>query len=246
MPGCAGVPVGKSPMPDQLSLALSLRDEATFDNYWIAPGSLRAQLVATLNGGMPPDDQVVYLWGAPGTGCSHLLQAACRQRHLAGEHVQYLPLEELVALKPADLLADLEYQDLVCLSGIEQLAGEPAWEEALFNFYNRCRQYGCSLLIGAGCPPRELPLRLADLKSRLSAALVFHLPPYTDGEKVEILRHRARRLGIDLPPAVAAFIVTRGERDMDSLMAYLHRLDKASLAAKRRITLPFVKSVFGW
>jgi DnaA family protein len=152
----------------------------------------------------------------------------------------------MIDYPPDQVLDDMEYQDLVCLAGVEAVAGRPGWEEALFGFYNRIQDQGNRLVIGADGPPRELPLALPDLKSRLSAALVFHLATYDDEDKIAILRHRAARLGIELSREVGLFIVNRGSRDLDHLMAYLERLDLASLAEKRRVTIPFVKQVFGW
>lgn len=235
-------------MVDQLSLPLSVRNEATFANFLAEPGSLRAQVVALLGNAATADNQdtTIYLWGSDGAGCGHLLQAACHwfQHHERG--AQYLPLQELRSLDPASLLVDLEFLPLVCIAGIEAVAGDHDWEVALFNLFNRVREQGNLLLIGASRPPRELPLVLPDLQSRLAWSLVYHLPPYGEAEKAAILRFRAARLGIELGDGVTDFILSRGERSLATLMTYLARLDKASLSAQRRVTIPFIKAIFGW
>jgi len=174
------------------------------------------------------------------------LQATCHQFQRSGKGALYLPLDELGEMPPADLLADLEYQPLVCLANVQAIAGERAWEEGIFSLFNRLREQGNLLLISADCPPRELPFHLPDLQSRLASCLVFHLPGYSDSEKTAILRFRAQRLGIGLSEEVATFILSRGDRSLAVLMAYLDRLDRASLSAGRRVTIPFVKDVFGW
>ncbi len=46
-----------------------------------------------------------------------------------------------------------------------------------------------------------------------------------------------------LPPEVSRWLLTQLARDTGSLLAGLEQLDRASLSAKRRLTLPFVKSV---
>lgn len=236
-------------MANQLSLPLSLRDEATFDNYLAPAGTVRAQVVNLLQSlarGTDSGETSVYLWAGEGAGCSHLLQAACHDYQCQGLGVQYLPLDELGDVEPAGLLADLEYQSLVCLSRLEAVAGDSAWELAIFNLFNRMRDHGNLLLMGAACPPRELPVGLPDLQSRLAWSLVFHLPPYADADKIAILRFRASRLGIELGEDTAAFVLNRGERSLETLMSYLSRLDKASLSARRRVTIPFIKTEFGW
>ncbi|MFA5493842.1 MAG: DnaA regulatory inactivator Hda [Porticoccaceae bacterium] len=235
-------------MVDQLSLPLSVRNEATFANFLAEPGSLRAQVVALLENAAVADSQdtAIYLWGGEGAGCSHLLQAACQRFQCHDRGAQYLPLDELRGCDPASLLVDLEFLPLVCIADIEAVAGDRDWEVALFSLFNRVREQGNLLLIGASCPPRELPLVLPDLQSRLAWSLVFHLPPYGEAEKAAILRFRAARLGIELGEGVIDFILSRGERSLATLMSYLARLDKASLSAQRRVTIPFIKAVFGW
>lgn len=67
-------------LPQQLSLGVNLNDDATFDNFYAPPQTHNAMVVqglrAQLEGG---DNSFVYLWGAPGCGLTHLLQAACHQ-----------------------------------------------------------------------------------------------------------------------------------------------------------------------
>ncbi len=236
-------------MTDQLSLPLSLRDEATFANFLAAEGSARAQVVSVLQAAARGEDSretAIYLWGGRGAGCGHLLQATCHDYQRHGLGVQYLPLDVLRDMEPTGLLADLEHQSLVCLSHLEAVAGDQAWDLGIFSLFNRMRERGNLLLMGADCPPRELPVRLPDLQSRLAWSLVFHLPAYSDPDKIAILRFRAARLGIELGDEVATFILNRGGRSLETLMGYLERLDRASLRARRRVTIPFVKAQFGW
>jgi DnaA family protein len=58
-----------------------------------------------------------------------------------------------------------------------------------------------------------------------------------------LLRERARARGIDLDDAALDWLFTRRKRDIPSLLALLDGIDAASLAAKRRITLPFLRSL---
>ncbi len=233
-------------MSDQLSLALSLRDEATFANFYAAPGSVRAQATAALVASVDTREPLVYLWGGCGTGISHVLQATCHHYLQAGLTVQYLPLEDVAGFDPDSLLAGLELQSLVCLEGLEHIVGNKPWERGLFGLFNKLRDRGNSLVVSAVKPPRELGLELADLQSRLSCGLTCHFAPYSDGDKLAIIRFRGGRLGIELSEEVAAFILSRGDRNMDNLITSLRRLDSAALKAQRRVTIPFVKEVFGW
>ena len=232
-------------MSDQLSLPLSLRDDATLANF-VATDDGRRQLVAFARAEVMVDAPVIFLWGGAGVGKSHLVQGFCHHYAEHGGAAQYLPLTELADVDGASLLDGLEDCSLVCADDLQQVAGNAGWERALFNLFNRLAASGHLLMVTADCPPSRLPLALPDLVSRLASGLTFHLTPYDDGDKQAILQHRAAGVGIELTDEVANYLLTRGSRDLDDLMAALKRLDVASLAAQRRVTIPFIKTLFGW
>ena len=186
---------------------------------------------------------MVFLHGGSGSGKSHLLQACC---HLAGEGSVYLPLAELATYSPEEVLAGVETLSLVALDDIDAVLGQEAWELALFGLYNRAREWGCRLLIAARGAPRTLDVRLADLRSRLSWGGVYQLPLATDAEKCAILIFRAERRGLELSDDVAIYIVNRSQRDLAQLLELLDRLDRASLAQQRPLSIPFVKQTLDW
>ncbi|VXB81622.1 ATPase regulatory factor involved in DnaA inactivation [Pseudomonas sp. 8AS] len=233
-------------IPIQLPLGVRLRDDATFANYY--PGANAAALgyverLCEADAGWT--ESLIYLWGSEGVGRSHLLQAACLRFEQRGEAVVYLPLAEVADYGP-ELLDNLEQCELVCLDDLEAVAGRPEWEEALFHLFNRLRDSGRRLLIAAAAAPRELPIGLADLQSRLTLALVFQLHALSDEDKLRALQLRASRRGLHLTDEVGRFILNRGERSMSALFELLERLDQASLQAQRKLTIPFLKEVLGW
>lgn len=228
--------------PRQLSLSVALNDAATLANFYRPKGSVLYQVVATLQGGTEP---FVYLWGGSGTGVTHLLQAACHQAMGRGLTAQYLPLDELLDYPPSDLLDGMEHMSLVSLDGLQAVAGQARWESALFDFFNRIRDGGNRLLVGANGTPREIGIQLPDLQSRLSWGLTYQLPMLNDAEKVELLCFRAARRGMEISEGVARYVLTHAPRDMHGLIHILECLDGASLEAQRKITVPFIKQVLG-
>ena len=231
--------------PVQLPLGIKLRDEATFDSFHAGPN---AAVVAAVRALAAPGDGAVsqiYLWGPTGSGRSHLLQAACHEAAGAGSLAMYLPLEEVLA-HDASIFEGMEQFDLLCLDQLEVIAGDPAWEEALFHLYNRLGEHGGKLLVAATAAPRPLGIGLADLASRLGWGLVFQLHPLTDEDKQQMLQLRASLRGLQLSDDVARYILSRGARGMGELFEVLERLDQASLQAQHRLTIPFVKRVMTW
>ncbi|MDH3947871.1 MAG: DnaA regulatory inactivator Hda [Gammaproteobacteria bacterium] len=220
----------------QLPLGIGLKDTATFDNFYPAGNELVLQALQEGN------DAMLYLWGPVGSGKSHLLQALCHATAANGHSPVYLPLSELVSLSPA-LLEGLEHQALIAVDDVQTVAGLSQWEEGLFHLYNRVRDSGHRLVVSATSAPAGLALALPDLASRLGWGPVFQLTSLADTDKRAALQMRARRRGLEMGNEVAEYLLRRCPRDMDSLFNLLNRLDQASLAAQRRLTIPFVRQL---
>lgn len=233
---------------EQLTLRFGWRDGFAFSNYYAASNDsvvsfLQQMLISIVD---DPEstavEHFVYLWGNAGSGKSHLLQAACQQIAVAGLPVAYLPLADLGVVMP-EMFNDLEQLSLVCVDDIQIIAGNNEMEEALFHFYNRMREANKLLIVAGEVAPNALPLRLTDLRSRLSWGPVFHLQQLNDENKVLALRLRAEARGFDLPEEVAQYLIRRSARDMTSLFALLDKLDEISLAQHRKLTIPFVRDL---
>jgi DnaA family protein len=218
----------------QIPLRIGLRDSATFDNF--LPGENR-QALATLRRG---DEPFVYLWGGEGSGKSHLLQAACHQVSQGGGQALYLSLRDQAQLAPP-MLEGLEQMALLALDDLEHIAAHSGWETALFHLYNRCRDSGCRLVAAASQTPANLGVALPDLVSRLSWGPVFQLHVLSDDDKAEALRRRAALRGMSLTAEVADYLLRHAPRGMGGLFELLERLDEASLAEQRQLTIPFVR-----
>ena len=230
--------------PQQLSLSVSLNDDATFSNFYAPDTTPNAQVLNAVRQQIDSaNEPFLYLWGASGCGLTHLLQAACHQAQSLGKYFQYFPLRDLMGYSPDELFAGLEELDLVCLDGLDAVINHKEWELALFTLYNRLRDSGKLLLVAAVVGPRELPVTLPDLASRLQWGATFHVHSLDDAEKQQALQCRARARGLELNDDVASFIIQRLPRDMNELFVQLNRLDHASLAEQRKLTIPFVKKI---
>lgn len=230
-------------MNKQLALAIQLNDEATLGNFnWQNNLLLKQQLEVILKGNK---EKILYLWGLYGSGKSHLLQGCC-QAIYEPQSAIYLPLTLLKEWGP-EALEGLEEQTLICIDDIEEIAGNKEWEEALFHLYNKIKDKENGLLIISGMhSPATTPIQLADLRSRLSWGLVIQLHELSDEEKISTLKLLALQRGFDLSNSVGQFLINRCSRNMHDLHQLLDLLDKASLQAQRKITIPFVKDILNF
>ncbi len=228
-------------MNAQLPLALRTRADQRFDSFVGAADGTLAQLQALARGG---STDWIYLHGPAATGKTHLLLAVCRLAGEATRSAAYLPLAS-AAGRAAEALAALHGHALVAIDGIEAIAGDDADELALFDFHNRAHDAGTAVLYAARAPADALPILLPDLRSRLAQCTRVVLQPLDDAGRRHVLEDRAVRSGLQLDPAALDWLLRRVGRDLASLAALLDRLDRASLAAQRRVTVPFLRQVLG-
>jgi DnaA family protein len=221
----------------QLALPLRLADHAVFASYLSTGNEALVAILSELADGTGSEG--CWLWGEAAVGKTHLLQAVCDR---AGDRSVYVPLKMLRAAGPG-LLEGLESREIICLDDIESVAGDAAWEEALFALYNQVFDANGVMLVAAAMSPRECPVHLPDLQSRLVRLPTYQVRALDEQQRVIALQLRARHRGLDLPDETAGYLLNRSRRDMASLYELLDKLDDEALRAKRRLTVPFVKSV---
>jgi DnaA family protein len=164
-------------------------------------------------------ERIVYLWGAQGSGRSHLLAA------LAAHHGALRWRPDLPAEAPGISLAD----------DVEHI--DPDAQIALFNRLNAVRaDAACSCVIAGASPPSQLKLR-EDLRTRLAWGYAYQLHPLSDAEKTAALQAHATSRGVRIDADVIPFLLIQLPRDMRTLVAALDALDAWALARKRALTL---------
>jgi len=226
----------------QLPLGIRLNDEATFANFLVSPGNRQLFDVLTSTS---PSVQLIYLWGAEGSGRSHLLQALCHRYAESGASSLYVPLLSRHDLAP-QVLEHSRALTVICVDDLHAVTTDNVWQEALFHCFNETVENNVLFVVTASCAPRDLDLPLADLRSRMQKGLIFQLQAADDDFKKQILQHRANSRGISLSDQVCDYILQRADRSLAGLIAVLERLDSESLQRQRRLTVPLIKDVMGW
>lgn len=226
-------------MIPQLPLALRWPRRQRFDHFHA--GANAAALAAVQALAHASGAPWVYLHGPAGSGKSHLLMAACQAAGEAGREVQYLPLGKLA--DHAVAIRGVAGGALLALDDLGAIAGQREAEHALFDLYNRAKAEGTALLFAADAAPTQLGLGLPDLRSRLGACTQFLLKPLDDAERRAVLKAQAAARGIELDDNVLDWLFAHHTRDLGALLDLLDRLDRASLAAQRRVTIPFLRGL---
>ncbi len=232
----------------QLALDVRLRDASSFDNFHDLRNrevleriktAVQRVAAAAAHGGRGGFEQI-FLWGESGCGKTHLLEAAARRMQEQDLAPAYVPLQ-LIPTFPPDVLEGLDSSALVCLDDIHVVGGNRQWESALLHLYERTRTAGGLMLVTATANPAYLGTVLPDLATRFGAGLVYQLQALTDDDKIAALCLRAGNRGLDMSEDVARYVLSRYPRDPHALFRLLDRIDQASLAAQRRLTIPFLR-----
>lgn len=227
-------------MIGQLPLALRWPAHQRFDSFLPGQNGVAVDLLRAT--AVDAGSSWVYLCAPAGSGRTHLLIAACSAASDAGRSAQYLSMAALRAPR-ADKIRGFGGSDLLAIDDLDAIAGERDAEHALFDLYNRCRAEGAVLLFAASASPTQLGIGLPDLVSRLSACTQIALKPLDEEARRALFKDRALARGIELDDGVLDWLFARAKRDIGSLLDVLDRIDRASLAAQRRVTVPFLRTL---
>jgi len=216
----------------QLALTLASPPAPTLDNFVAGRNAEALSVLAEVAAGRSAE-RFIFLWGEPGSGRSHLLQALVVGLRARGVAAEYVP-------RAGEFPAGEPIPGAVAVDDVGVL-GDAA-QVAFFNLYNTMRERGGIVVAAGDAPPARLNLR-PDLFSRLAWGLVYHLHALSDEEKADALKRHAAARAFDLPDGVADYLLRHLRRDLPSLIAMLDALDRYSLEAKRPITLPLLREL---
>ena len=227
-----GISLGQRPIArrynscvKQLVLDLIPAPAPTFANFVVGHN---AEALAVVENLLTADGRtkILYLWGVPGSGKTHLIEA-CR-------HHGYASLPRVAGEEIPN--ADNHY----AVDAVNTIDNES--QHTLFDLFNRQQMSSGRLIVAGNAAPRDLALR-RDLASRLGSGLVFQLQPLSDVEKSQALHAHALTRGFVLRDEVAGYLLRHARRDMASLIQFLDALDQYSLETGREITLPLLKEM---
>ncbi len=179
-----------------------------------------------------------YLWGAPGSGKSHLLRAMVPRAMGMGFGVIWLNAHTCQMWDGPEPESPI----LALIDDCDQL--DATQQHLAFNlFIQAAASPGQLFILAAGrLPSVDLAVR-DDLRTRLGWGLTFALSALDDDGLRRVLQLEASRRGLSLGDEVVSYILARHSRDLGSLMNLLARLDRYALAEHRALTVPLLKQM---
>jgi chromosomal replication initiation ATPase DnaA len=123
-------------------------------------------------------------------------------------------------------------------------ADAPGRDEELFHLFNAAGAAGSFVLFASHTAPARWENRLPDLKSRLAAAPNIQIQspdtPLIAAVMLKMFADEQMDVGAD----VLEYLVNRMERSFEAARTLAERLNNASLATRRGITVPLAREVF--
>ncbi|MGL5001513.1 MAG: HdaA/DnaA family protein [Casimicrobium sp.] len=110
-----------------------------------------------------------------------------------------------------------------------------------FNAFNHIVLRGGLAVATGTTPPAQWQIR-EDLRTRLASGLTFELRAAPHDELPELLFDYANKRGVKLSEEVLTYIVNHTDRDVAKLCQTISGIDRLSLASKRPITIPLVRT----
>ena len=214
----------------QIPLAIGPAPATSFESFVAGENAAVLAHLQSLEPGAPP----TYLWGAAGSGKTHLLQASALRARQQGSCAAIFRPGHRLPWQPAERCDWLLLDDCHAFDGAEQ--------HAAFTLFVEAAGRGAAVLAAGSVPPVDLGVR-EDLRTRLGWGHVFAVRPLVESDARRVLRCEADRRGSALSDEVIDYLMTRFARDLKHQMAQLDRLDAFSLSTQRTITVPLLKQM---
>ena len=216
---------------NQLGLPITLNTSMLLENFVANKELLRSinQLFLDEN------SSEVFIYGASGQGKTHVLQGAILKALEIDKSAIYIDCGESF---PEHILDFIDQLDFISFDNVHLISTEN--QEVFFDLYNRARQAQIIILVSADSLPSNLEV-MKDIKTRLSLAAVYKLEELNDELIMSVINSQMSQRNLSVNSSVYEYLLRNYSRDLKLLLSTLNDLDKASLQAKKPISIPFVK-----
>ena len=185
-------------------------------------------------------ESMIGLWGGSDSGKTHLINACAHFARQQGISFQLYDGTEL-AQYDADNFEELETCQVLAVDNLDALCGIRKWEEKFYRIINISKDEGLNLIFTLSANPSYLDCCLADFQSRLSWGLLLQLQMTGETDIGNVIKLRAGLLGIELSKEVIVYLLSHYSRQLSAQIEILRVLDRASLSAQKKITIPLIK-----
>jgi chromosomal replication initiator protein len=212
---------------------IGLNGKYTFDSF-IVGGCNRLAYAAALGVAQNPGKgyNPLFIYGGPGLGKTHLLQAIGQAARLKIARVLYVSGEQFTndfinairQNKIEEFHNKYRSVDMLLVDDIHFIGGKEQTEECFFHTFNELHNSNRQIIIASDRSPKSMPLLEERLRSRFEWGLIADIQPPELETRLAILHSKAEQSGNDTPPDVLEYIAQQIKRNVRELEGGLNRV----------------------
>lgn len=189
----------------------------TFDSFLVSKSNAIAHAASIAVVSNPSTkDNPLFIYGATGTGKTHLLQAIGHAAQQSSRRISCQTSEELTSLyikalqanAVSEFRAEISEFDFLMIDDIHFLVGKERTQQEFVQMFDTSISRSKRIVLTADRCPRELLGMNRDLIGLFESGLVVGLDTADKTLKISILRQRALRRGTEIPDGVLSRIAS--------------------------------------
>jgi len=235
-------------------LGRRLSSRFTFDEFVVGECNRLAYATCWALANREADHRIIYLCASTGLGKSHLSQAVGNHvlAHPKGGRICYLTAQDftsqLVRALKSDRLDDFKEKlrrgcEILMLEEVHFFSGKDFTQAELALTLDYLYDAGKVVVFTGNRPPQEIPKLDEGLRSRFQAGALIRINPPDYQTRMNILRRKARRQGVELPEEVVEYLARHLRGDIRQIESAVIGLVARSSLLREPITLSLAREL---
>lgn len=230
------------------NLAIDSEYEFTFDTYIVGSSNKFAHAASLAVAANPAGAyNPLFIYGNSGLGKTHLLYAICNDikksrpsmttLYIKGDDFTNELIDAIKKNKTSDFRQKYRQPDILLVDDIQFIAGKDSTQEEFFHTFNSLYEAKKQIVLTSDRPPKEIQTLEDRLRTRFEWGLIADIQPPDFETRIAIIKRKAEKLDIKIPPNVCEYIATKLQTNIRQLEGAVKKLKAIHLLAGDEISI---------